>query len=60
MLKDTLVFDSEDEYRLTGTETRPKEIVAEAMERAGIGGSGWGGVEPVLPASYDGGVEFST
>jgi hypothetical protein len=39
MLKDTLDFDSLDEKRLTGTETRPKEIVAEAIERAGIGGS---------------------
>jgi hypothetical protein len=30
MLNDTLLFDSEDEYRLTGTETRPNEIVAVA------------------------------
>jgi hypothetical protein len=36
-LNETLDFDSEDEYRFTGTETRPKEIVAVAMERAGIG-----------------------
>jgi len=36
MLKETLVFDSDDEYRLTGTETRPKEIVAVPIERAGI------------------------
>jgi hypothetical protein len=39
MLKDTLDFDSLDEKRLTGTETRPNEIVAEAIERAGIVGS---------------------
>jgi hypothetical protein len=39
MLNDTLDFDSLDEKRLTGTETSPKEIVAEAIERAGIGGS---------------------
>jgi hypothetical protein len=37
MLKDTLLFDSEDEYRFTGTETSPNEIVAVAMERAGMG-----------------------
>jgi hypothetical protein len=37
MLKDTLDLDSDEEYRLTGTETRPKEMVAVAMERAGIG-----------------------
>jgi len=37
MLKDTLAFDSEEEYRLTGTETRPKEIVAVPMDLAGIG-----------------------
>src|SRR3954468_5956147 len=36
MLKDTFVFDSEDEYRFTGTDTRPNEIVAVAIERAGI------------------------
>jgi hypothetical protein len=40
MLKDTLVFDSEDEYRFTGTLTSPKEIVAVAMERAGMGATG--------------------
>jgi hypothetical protein len=37
MLKDTLDFDSDEEYRFTGTETRPKEMVAVAIERAGIG-----------------------
>jgi hypothetical protein len=37
MLKDTLDLDSDEEYRFTGTETRPKEIVAVAIERAGIG-----------------------
>jgi hypothetical protein len=37
MLNDTLDLDSEEEYRFTGTETRPKEIVAVAIERAGIG-----------------------
>jgi hypothetical protein len=43
MLKDTLLFDSEDEYRLTGTETRPNEIVAVAIERGGMVGSLEGG-----------------
>jgi hypothetical protein len=37
MLNDTLDADSDDENRLTGTETSPKEIVALAMERAGMG-----------------------
>jgi hypothetical protein len=37
MLNDTLAFDSEDEKRLTGTETRPKEIVAVPIVLAGIG-----------------------
>jgi hypothetical protein len=37
MLKVTLAADSLVEYRLTGTETIPNEIVAEAIERAGIG-----------------------
>jgi hypothetical protein len=36
MLKETLAFDSADEYRLTGTETRPNEMFAVAIERAGI------------------------
>jgi hypothetical protein len=36
MLNDTLLFDSDDEYRFTGTETRPNEIVAVAMERGGM------------------------
>jgi hypothetical protein len=36
MLNDTLAFDSDDEYRLTGTETRPNEIVALPIERAGM------------------------
>jgi hypothetical protein len=43
MLNDTLLFDSEDEYRLTGTETRPNEIVAVAIERGGMIGSLVGG-----------------
>jgi hypothetical protein len=43
MLNDTLLFDSEDEYRLTGTETRPNEIVAVAIERGGMVGSLDGG-----------------
>jgi hypothetical protein len=38
MLKETLAFDSADEYTWTGTETRPKEIVAVPMDRAGIRG----------------------
>jgi hypothetical protein len=37
MLKETLAFDSDDEYTFTGTETSPKEIVAVAIERAAIG-----------------------
>jgi hypothetical protein len=45
MLKDTLVLDSDDEYRLTGTETSPKEMVAVAIERAAmgreVGGESW-------------------
>jgi hypothetical protein len=45
MLKDTLVFDSEEEYRLTGTETRPKEIVAVAIERAAMAACGGWRVE---------------
>jgi hypothetical protein len=36
MLNEMLALDSEDEYRFTGTETRPKEIVAFEIERAGI------------------------
>jgi hypothetical protein len=36
MLKLTLDFDSADEYTFTGTETRPNEIVAVDIERAGI------------------------
>lgn len=49
MLKDTLVFDSEEEYRLTGTLTSPKEIVAVAIERAAMAraGRGWRGGESV-------------
>jgi hypothetical protein len=41
MLKDTLDLDSDDEYRLTGTETRPNEIVAVPMDRAGMDGARW-------------------
>src|SRR5262245_51511281 len=36
MLKDTLAFDSDDENRFTGTETRPNEIVAVPIVRAGM------------------------
>jgi hypothetical protein len=36
MLNDTLDFDSAEEYTLIGTETRPKEIVAVEIERAGM------------------------
>jgi hypothetical protein len=37
MLKLTAAEDSLEEKRLTGTETSPKEIVAELRERAAIG-----------------------
>jgi hypothetical protein len=37
MLKLTEAEDSLEEKRLTGTETSPKEMVAEAMDLAGIG-----------------------
>ena len=40
MLKEMLAEDSAVENRLTGTETSPKEIVAEPMERAGMMRSG--------------------
>jgi hypothetical protein len=43
-LNDTLDFDSADEKRLTGTETRPNEIVAVPIERAGIGREAGSGV----------------
>ena len=36
-MKETLALDSADEYRFTGTETRPKEMVALEIERAGMG-----------------------
>jgi hypothetical protein len=36
MLNDTLDFDSDAEKRQTGTDTRPNEIVALAIERAGM------------------------
>jgi len=36
MLNDTLDFDSADEYKLTGTETSPKDMVAVPMDRAGM------------------------
>src|SRR3954471_14036074 len=36
MLKETLAFDSADEKICTGTDTRPKEIVAVAIFRAGM------------------------
>jgi hypothetical protein len=38
MLKLTAAEDSLEEKRLTGTETSPKEIVAEAMDLAGMWG----------------------
>jgi hypothetical protein len=38
MLKLMEAEDSLEEKRLTGTETSPKEIVAEPMDLAGIGG----------------------
>jgi hypothetical protein len=38
MLKPIEAEDSLEEKRLTGTETSPKEMVAEAMDLAGIGG----------------------
>jgi hypothetical protein len=37
MLKLTVAELSLEEYRPTGTDTSPNEIVAEAIERAGIG-----------------------
>jgi hypothetical protein len=37
MLKLTEALDSDDEYRLTGTLTRPKLTVADEIGRAGIG-----------------------
>jgi hypothetical protein len=36
MLNETVAADSAEEYSFTGTETRPKEIVAEPIGRAGI------------------------
>jgi hypothetical protein len=38
MLKLTAAEDSLEEKRLTGTETSPKEMVAEAMDLGGIEG----------------------
>jgi hypothetical protein len=40
MLNDTLGRVSDAEYRLIGTDTRPKEIVALPMERAAISEGG--------------------
>src|SRR6266542_3957153 len=37
MLNDTLALDSADEYKLTGTETSPKDMVAVPIDLAGIG-----------------------
>jgi hypothetical protein len=37
MLKLMEAEDSLEEKRLTGTETSPKEMVAEPMDRAGVG-----------------------
>jgi hypothetical protein len=39
MLKLTEAEDSLEEKRFTGTETSPKEMVAEAMDLAGIWGT---------------------
>jgi hypothetical protein len=39
MLNDTLALDSDDEKMLTGTDTRPKEIVAVAIDLAGMFGA---------------------
>jgi hypothetical protein len=36
MLNDTLDLDSDEEYRLTGTETSPNEMVAVPMDRAAM------------------------
>src|SRR5215212_1837320 len=36
MLNDTLDFDSAEEYRLTGTETSPNEMVAVPIDRAAM------------------------
>jgi len=36
MLNDTLDLDSEEEYRLTGTETSPNEMVAVPIDRAAM------------------------
>jgi hypothetical protein len=36
MLNDTFVLLSEDEYRFTGTDTSPNEMVALAIDRAGM------------------------
>jgi hypothetical protein len=36
MLNETLAFDSDDEKICTGTETRPNEMVAVAIFRAGM------------------------
>jgi hypothetical protein len=41
-LNETLALDSDDEYKFTGTETRPNEIVAAAIGRAGIRTREWG------------------
>jgi len=37
MLKETLALDSDDEKMFTGTETSPKEMVADAIDRAAMG-----------------------
>jgi len=42
MLNDTLALDSADEYRLTGTDTRPNEMVAVAMGTSWHGSAGNG------------------
>jgi hypothetical protein len=44
MLKLMLADDSLEENRLTGTETSPKEIVADPMDLAAIGSGRWVGL----------------
>jgi hypothetical protein len=36
MLNEMLDLDSDEEYRLTGTDTKPNEMVAVPMERAAM------------------------
>ena len=50
MLKLTLAADSLEEYRWTGTETSPKEIVAVPMDLAAMALWGWLGWGLDIPA----------